>query len=56
MPRDFFGFSVGGVGDADGDHRPDFVVGAARASSIAPFQGTAYLYAGRDRAVLAGCG
>src|SRR5262249_46468525 len=31
---DFFGFSVAGIGDADGDHRPDFVVGAARASEL----------------------
>ena len=49
---DFFGFSVAGIGDADGDHRPDFVVGAARASELEFQRGRAYVYSGRHRTLL----
>jgi hypothetical protein len=45
-PRDFFGFSVAGVGDANGDGYGDLVVGAPWNGTFGPRAGRAYLYFG----------
>jgi FG-GAP repeat protein/VCBS repeat protein len=45
--NDFFGFDAAGVGDVDGDGRPDILVSAARANTLGRNTGRAYLYSGR---------
>ncbi len=50
---DYFGWSVAGAGDANGDGKSDFIVGARFASPAGPlYAGTAYLYSGHDGALL----
>lgn len=50
---DNFGFSVAGVGDVNGDSRPDFIVGAPYADPDGRFDaGSAYIYSGANGAML----
>jgi hypothetical protein len=45
--NDFFGFDAAGVGDVDGDGRPDILVSAAFADGVGRDSGRAYVYSGR---------
>jgi hypothetical protein len=47
-----FGVTVAGPGDMDGDSIPDFVVGSPLDPFYGPNAGAAYLYSGRDGALL----
>ncbi len=47
-----FGFSVDGLGDADGDAIPDFIVGAPWADPVLFDEGSAIIYSGKTGAVL----
>ena len=49
---DAFGFSVAGVGDADGDGRPDVVVGAPSDANNGRASGSARVFSGRTGAAL----
>lgn len=50
---DYFGWSVAGAGDANGDGKSDFIVGARFASPAGPlYAGTAYLYSGANGSLL----
>ena len=49
---DRFGTAVAGIGDANGDGRPDWVVGSPTASIHQPGAGALTLYSGADRRVL----
>jgi hypothetical protein len=46
-PGDAFGFVAETIGDIDGDHAPDFVVGAPFNAAGGAFAGRAYIYSGR---------
>lgn len=43
---DQFGYDVAGIGDMDGDHHDDFIVGAPAHDTAAPNAGRAYIYSG----------
>ena len=43
---DFFGFTFANVGDVNGDHTPDFAVGAINAEGEAGLSGAVYVYEG----------
>ena len=50
---DYFGWSVSGVGDVNGDGLPDFIVGANRADAAGKVDaGKAYVYSGTDGVLL----
>ena len=48
----YFGNSVSGAGDVDGDGHDDFLIGAWGESAVLPFSGTAYLYSGVDGSLI----
>jgi hypothetical protein len=50
--RDAAGYSVAGVGDVNGDGRPDVIVGAYDAAGNTPYSGAAYLIYGFGSASL----
>jgi hypothetical protein len=50
--EDFFGFSVAGVGDVDGDGVPDYAAGAPHWFVSAGFDGSATVYSGKSGALL----
>lgn len=47
-PYDYFGESVAGIGDVNGDGTPDLLVGATGVERAGPHAGAAYVYSGRD--------
>lgn len=49
---DNFGYSVAGVGDVNGDGKPDFIVGAPNADAGGGNAGSAYVYSGATGALL----
>jgi len=52
QPGDFFGFSIAGVGDVNGDDHDDVLVGAARNAAMGPNSGRAYVFSGLDGSLL----
>ncbi len=52
MSGDLFGRAVGGAGDVDGDGVPDLIVGAAGVDAHGIDSGAAYVFSGRDGALL----
>ena len=50
--QDHFGFSVGAVGDVDGDGVPDAIVGGWENSQVAFWAGMARVYSGADGSVI----
>lgn len=52
QPGDFFGHSVDGVGDLNGDGYDDFIVGADGADAAGVDSGAAWVYSGLDGSVL----
>jgi FG-GAP repeat protein len=51
-PGDFFGFMAGAVGDLNGDGASELIIGAFQNAAGGPFAGRAYVYSGRDGALL----
>jgi hypothetical protein len=51
-PGDFFGFMASAIGDLNGDGASEFIIGAFRNPAGGPFAGRAYVYSGRDGALL----
>jgi hypothetical protein len=51
-PSIWFGFSVGGAGDVNGDGLGDWIAGAPYDDTAAPDAGRAYVYSGKDNALL----
>lgn len=51
-PGDFYGFMAAGIGDLNGDGASEFIIGAFRNAGGGPFAGRAYVYSGRDGALL----
>jgi FG-GAP repeat len=51
-PGDFFGFVGAAIGDLNGDGAPEFLIGSTRHATGGPFAGRAYVFSGRDGALL----
>ena len=51
-PGNFFGFMANAIGDLNGDGASEFIIGGFRNTAGGPFAGRAYVYSGRDGALL----
>ncbi len=51
-PGDFYGFMASAIGDLNGDGASEFIIGAWLNTAGGPFAGRAYVYSGRDGALL----
>src|SRR5262245_6557935 len=51
-PGGFYGFMASAIGDLNGDGASEFIIGAFRDTGGGPFAGKAYVYSGRDGALL----
>lgn len=51
-PGDFFGYMASAIGDLNGDGVSEFIIGAWRNTAGGPLAGRAYVFSGRDGALL----